>query len=102
MALDLQSPVTVLKGVGPELAKKFASLGIHTLDDLIDFYPRRYEDFSHVTDIKHLKPGAVTIKAVIKQASGRYVRRRMHITEAIASDDAVPALASGGSEASSR
>jgi len=87
MAIDLGSPVTVLKGVGPELAKKFAGLGITTLDDLIDFYPKRYEDFSHVTDIKHLKPGTVTIKAVIKQAAGRYVRRRMHITEAIASDD---------------
>src|SRR3954469_6218458 len=87
MALDLGSPITVLKGVGPELAKKFAALGIRTIDELIDFYPRRYEDYSHVTDIKHLKPGAVSIKAVIKQASGRYVRRRMHITEAAASDD---------------
>lgn len=55
--------------------------------DLIDFYPRRYDDYSHVQPIAHIKPGVVTIKADIKQVKGRYVRRGMHITEAVASDD---------------
>jgi ATP-dependent DNA helicase RecG len=36
--------------------------------------------------IAHLKPGVVTVEAVIKEVKGRYVRRGMHITEAIASD----------------
>jgi len=36
--------------------------------------------------IEKLKPGLVTIEAVIKQARGRYVRRGLHITEAVASD----------------
>lgn len=75
------------RGVGAQLAKKFATLGVHTVVDLIDFYPRRYEDYSHVTTVKFLRPGAVTIQAEIKQVKGRYVRRGMHITEAIASDD---------------
>lgn len=72
--------------MGEEQAKKFAVLGIKTVSDLVDYYPRRYEDYSEVTPIKQLRPGAVTIEAVIKQASGRYVRRGLHITEAIASD----------------
>ena len=84
--MTLNSPVTELKGVGEELAGKFAQLGIRTVGELIDNYPRRYEDYSTVTPINHLKPGAVTIEAVIKQAKGRYVRRGMHITEAVASD----------------
>jgi ATP-dependent DNA helicase RecG len=79
--------LTDIKGIGPELAKKFAVLGIHTVHDLIDNYPRRYNDFSEVSAIRTLKPGAVTIEAVIKQVKGRYVRRGMHITEAVASDD---------------
>ncbi|HEU5004642.1 MAG TPA: ATP-dependent DNA helicase RecG [Candidatus Saccharimonadales bacterium] len=85
--MELNSPVTELKGVGDELAKKLAILRIQTVNDLIDYYPRRYEDYSLVTKIKDLKPGAITIEATITQATGRYVRRGMHITEAIASDD---------------
>lgn len=76
-----------IKGVGPAVAKKLEALGVHTIADLVDMYPRRYEDYSTVTSIKRLKPGAVTIQAVIKQAKGRYVRRGLHITEAIASDE---------------
>jgi ATP-dependent DNA helicase RecG len=81
------SPITVIKGVGDEVAKKFGVLGIKTVGDLIDNLPRRYEDYSAVTPISRLRPGPVTIEAVIKQAKGRYVRRGMHITEAVASDE---------------
>lgn len=82
-----RSPLTELKGVGEEQAKKFAVLGVKTVGELIDYYPRRYEDYSEVTPIAKLRPGAATIEAVIKQAAGRYVRRGMHVTEAIASDE---------------
>lgn len=85
--ITLGSPVADLKGVGPEVAKKLAKLGLVTVADLIDNYPRRYEDYSAVTPIKHIKPGQVTIKAVMKDVKGRYVRRGMHITEAAASDE---------------
>jgi ATP-dependent DNA helicase RecG len=83
----IKDPIDSLKGVGPSLASKFAVLGIRTLADLIDYYPRRYDDYSTVTPIVKLKPGAVTIRAVVKQAKGRYVRRGMHVTEAVASDE---------------
>lgn len=76
-----------MKGVGPEMAKKFAVLGLKTVADLIDYLPRRYEDYSEVTSIRDTHPGPITIKAVVKQATGRYVRRGMHITEAVVSDE---------------
>src|SRR5665213_4367730 len=85
--MTLDSPVTELKGVGEAVGKKFAVMGVKTVGDLIDYYPRRYEDYSVITPTSGLKPGPVTIEAVIKQAKGRYVRRGMHITEAVASDD---------------
>jgi ATP-dependent DNA helicase RecG len=85
--MTITSPLTEVKGVGPELAKKLAGLGLFTVRDMIDNYPRRYDDYSDIVPIRGLKPGPVTIKAVIKQAKGRYVRRGMHITEAVASDD---------------
>lgn len=81
------SPITELKGIGPALAQKFALVGIKTIADLIDYYPRRYEDYSRLTKISELVPGPVSIEAIIEEATGRYVRRGMHITEAIATDD---------------
>lgn len=84
--MTINDSVEVLKGVGSEVAKKFAALGVRTVGDLADNFPRRYEDYSNVVPINRLHPGAVTIEAEIKQAKGRYVRRGMHITEAVASD----------------
>lgn len=76
-----------IKGVGDVMLKKLATLGIHTIEDLIHAIPRRYDDYSMITAVAKLRPGPVTIKAQIKQATGRYVRRGMHITEAVASDE---------------
>lgn len=85
-AMTPNSPLTTLKGVGEAQAGKFEVLGIRTIADLVHNYPRRYEDYSQMTPVSKLRPGTVTIEAEIKQAVGRYVRRGMHITEAIASD----------------
>ncbi|AFQ45595.1 ATP-dependent DNA helicase RecG [Desulfosporosinus meridiei] len=38
------NPLQFLKGVGPERAKLLGQLGIHTIKDLLEYYPRRYED----------------------------------------------------------
>jgi ATP-dependent DNA helicase RecG len=84
--MTLNDPISALKGVGDELNKKFLALGLQTIEQLVEYYPRRYEDYSEITPVVKIKPGVVTIEAQIKQAKGRYVRRGMHITEAIASD----------------
>ena len=75
-----------LAGIGPALAKKYAVLGLNTLADLIDYLPRRYEDYSQLVGAGQLQPGPVTIEAKIDHISGRYVRRGMHVTEAIGRD----------------
>jgi len=85
--VQLNDPIIGLKGVGDELAKKLAILGIQTIGELIEDFPRRYEDYSNISTIKDLRPGQVTLMAEISSATGRYVRRGMHITEAIASDE---------------
>ncbi len=85
--MTLNSPVTDIKGVGPEVAKKLALVGIKTAGNLVNYYPRRYDDYSAVGTINKLRPGVVTLKARIVQARGRYSRRGLHITEAVASDE---------------
>jgi ATP-dependent DNA helicase RecG len=84
--MKLHSPLTELKGVGEAQSKKFAVLGVKTVGDLLDYFPRAYDDYSEVTSIVRLKPGLVSLQAEIKQVGGRYVRRGLHITEAVASD----------------
>lgn len=85
--MELTSNLMVIKGVGRAHADKFGHLGIKTVGDLLDYLPRAYRDYSEVSSISKLKPGQVVFEAEIKQIKGRYVRRGMHITEAIASDD---------------
>jgi ATP-dependent DNA helicase RecG len=85
--MKLSDDVTFVKGVGEQVAKGLRQLGIQTVFDLVDYLPYRYEDYSEVSPVGSLKPGAVTVKAAVKQASGRYVRRGMHITEAVFSDE---------------
>lgn len=75
-----------LRGIGDSLSQRFAKLGISVLSDLIDYYPRRYEDYSHITPIQDLRPGTVTVKAVLQQVAGHYTHRGFHVTEAIATD----------------
>jgi len=41
---DPQMPVQYAKGVGPKIAAKLAKLGIVTLADLLQYYPREWED----------------------------------------------------------
>lgn len=83
----LTDSVEVLSGVGPALSGKFGRLGIKTVADLLRYYPRKYQDYSVITPIVELKPGAVTVKGKFKQVRGRYVRRGMHITEGVLSDE---------------
>ncbi len=79
--------VEFVKGVGPEMARKLAVLGIKTIDDLLHYYPRKYNDFSNLTTIAKTRPGEVTLKGYFKQIKGRYIRGGLHITEAVLSDE---------------
>lgn len=76
-----------VKGVGPRLVELLSKLGLQTVGDILEYYPRRYEDYSSLQSIAAIKPGRVSIRATIKQAKGRYIHGGLHITEAVASDD---------------
>lgn len=45
------TPVTVLHGIGPQLAAKLARLDIHELEDLLWHLPLRYRDLTRITPI---------------------------------------------------
>ncbi len=55
-----QTPITVLKGVGPGLASKLEKLGLESLQDLLFHLPLRYEDRTRITTIRDLMVGTHT------------------------------------------
>ncbi len=85
--MNLVSPLDKVKGIGAKTGEQFDLAGIHTVGDLIEFLPRNYEDFSHVTTIAGIKPGKATIKAHCEKIATRPVRRGLRITTATLTDD---------------
>jgi len=73
MPISLQTEVRMVKGVGPNRADLLAKRGIHTLDDLLNYLPFRYEDRIHFSRIKDVQPGGTyTLRARVM--SGQAVR----------------------------
>ena len=65
---DLQTDVRYIKGIGEARAKALAKLGIGTLQDLIAYFPRRYEDRTMTRAIRELEIGeTVCVRAMIAQ-----------------------------------
>ena len=65
---DLQTDVRYIKGIGEARAKALSKLGIGTLQDLIGYFPRRYEDRTMTRSIRELEIGeTVCVRAMIAQ-----------------------------------
>jgi len=84
----LQANLTVLQGVGPRHAQTLQKLGLHTLGDMLYYFPYRYEDYSQLKPIKGLWYGEqVTVIGAVQSVSSRAVRGgKMQLVEAIISD----------------
>ena len=54
---NLASPLTVLNGVGPALAKKLERLNLYRVEDLLFLLPLRYEDRTQLVRIGALQAG---------------------------------------------
>ena len=54
---DLNTNVRYIKGIGEAKAKSLGKLGIATLGDLINWFPRRYEDRRETRRIAQLQDG---------------------------------------------
>jgi ATP-dependent DNA helicase RecG len=52
----LDTSIKNIKGIGPVKAKLFNKLGLNTIEDLLEYYPRGYKDKSQTTKIKDLQP----------------------------------------------
>ena len=44
--MDISTDIRYLKGVGEKRAELFSKLGINSVGDILEYYPRMYEDWS--------------------------------------------------------
>jgi len=85
--LDLSMPVQYLKGVGPARAKTFAQLGVETVGDLLEYFPRDWNFLPESTKIAQTQPGRpATIIGMVESIDYQGYRRQS-IFEAVVSDD---------------
>jgi len=70
-------PVTVLKGVGPAIAKRLQRLNISTVQDVLFHLPARYEDRTRITPMGAVQAGQqVVVQGEVDLAEVRFGRRR--------------------------
>ncbi len=88
----LDAPLTVVQGVGPAKASMFKSMGLNTLEDLLYFFPRRYDDYTQLKPINRLtvKENVTIIATVQSGAAFKRGKPPRDITEIIVSDGTSP------------
>lgn len=85
--MDKNTPIIELKGVGEKTQKLFAKLDIHTVGDLLSFYPRDYETFHAPVPIRQAAPGEVcAIRGAVAGIPNEKRVRKLHILNVNVSD----------------
>lgn len=55
--MELQDSIIKLKGIGEKTAVPFAKVGIHTIGDLLEYYPRAYETYEEPVGCSQMEDG---------------------------------------------
>jgi len=83
---DLHMSIQYIKGVGPKIAEMLARKGLHTIEDLVYFLPRHYEDRRSIVSIAAAQWGKkeTIVGEVLRSEMKHYTRRR--VFEAVIGD----------------
>jgi ATP-dependent DNA helicase RecG len=84
---DLSMPVQYVKGVGPGRAETFAQLGVKTVGDLLEYFPRDWNFMPEPTKIAEIKPNrTVSLIGLVESIDYQSYHRRPFF-EAFISDN---------------
>ncbi len=86
---DLNTGIRYLKGVGEKRAETLSKLGIETVSDLLNYFPRDYDDRRNILDISDVRAGdKACINAYIStNIRTRQIRRGFSLSEFRAVDE---------------
>ena len=79
--------VQYLKGVGPSRAQVFEKLGVQTVQDLLEYYPRDWVFAPEPVKINQLTPGQTTTIVGLIESTDYQAYRRTPMFEAMIADD---------------
>lgn len=83
----LSDSVQFVKGVGPKMKENLRRLGISTVEDLLNFFPRRYQDWTRVTKMEDAHYGEEQVLyGRILEVKEIHPRMRMSILRVTISD----------------
>lgn len=83
----LEMGVQFLKGVGPKSAMILAKLGLKTVEDVLWYLPRRYDDRSNLPQLVMLRPGeAQSVRGRVRGVTTRRISGGRVIIQAVLDD----------------
>ncbi len=99
--MDLCTPLTYIKGIGPARAALLEAKGLTTVEDFLGYVPFRYEDRSNMKTIAQMAPGEMaTVIAEVRSAKlSGFKRRNLGMFEARFGDSPAPSCWASGSTA---
>lgn len=85
----LSLPLNTLNRVGKQTEKSLNKLGLETVEDLLFYFPFRYDDFSQIIPIEKIESGMnVSIQGEIEIIENkRSFKQKKNLTEALISDE---------------
>ncbi|MBL8132998.1 MAG: ATP-dependent DNA helicase RecG [Anaerolineae bacterium] len=79
----LHASVERVKGVGPKQQEMLGRLGIRTINDLLFYFPTRYDDYTQLVSVARLKPSTLaTVIGTVRHTEeriGKTGRRDFHM-----------------------
>jgi len=85
--LEPSTPVQYVKGVGPARAQTFAQMGVQTVGDLLEYYPRDWVFAPTPVKIAQLRPNETASILGLIESTDYQSYRRTPLFEAMVSDD---------------
>ena len=93
--LGLDGSVTTLPGVGPAVARRLARLGPRTVAELLEHFPRAYQDRRRVTPLAAVEPGCPVVVEAEVAAHRQFGPRGRFLRLELAAGAPPPAVAVG-------
>ncbi|MBE5978418.1 MAG: ATP-dependent DNA helicase RecG [Paenibacillaceae bacterium] len=82
-----QTPIESLKGIGEKTGKLFQKIGVDTIEDLLEYYPRAYDTYEDPSPIAEIKPDSVmTVAGMLERTPDVKRYSRVQVVTAILRD----------------